>query len=221
MIPCESCVSRKQHSLFNRLSPREICILDPYRKTLSYQKGEIVFSEGDEVKGAYCIFSGCVKIYKTSEEGEQHILRVASSGNLIGYSDFFLKKQSSTSAAVLSDTTLCLIQGDGIEKLLKKSPHLNRLFLRDLSKELINTQEKIQSFLGKNAEERLRDYLSQLLQNHKKGDLQMVLSREELASFLGVRSETVIRIFSNWEKKGWISLRGKRLTLHRPSLTPL
>ena len=46
------------------------------------------------------------------------------------------------------------------------------------------------------------------------------LSREEIASLIGARPETVIRVFSSWKEKGWIDVKAKSLTLLKPQLLP-
>jgi len=86
-------------------------------------------------------------------------------------------------------------------------------FLRKVCFELRQAEEKFQDLMEKSVEERLANFLKLLLGKTKTKTFDLPLSREEIASLIGARQETVIRVFSSWKDQGYLKVHAKSLTL--------
>ncbi len=218
-IDCSQCHPR-QHSIFCDLTTGQLQNLKDYKLTKSYQKHEIVFHQGDDPHGLFCVFSGLIKIYKTSEGGKEHIVRLAHSGDVLGYRSFFSGEIYSASAQAVQESTICFVERKGIEKLIQTTPELVYALLTKVCEELRQAEDKFQDLMEKTVDTRLSYFIALFAKNSGDKTLSLPLSREEIASLIGARPETVIRVFSSWKEKGWIDVKAKSLTLLKPTLLP-
>jgi CRP-like cAMP-binding protein len=73
---CDTCTIRT-HPLFRHLDAQELQEISPGKITETYQRGSIIYQEGNRMKGFYCVQKGFIKIYKTGIDGKEHIVRFA------------------------------------------------------------------------------------------------------------------------------------------------
>ncbi|HVU83344.1 MAG TPA: cyclic nucleotide-binding domain-containing protein, partial [Puia sp.] len=71
--------------LCKRCLPEWLPAVEASRKTFYYKKGELIFREGEEVKGIYFIYSGKVKVHKKWGEEKELIIRFAQKGDILGH----------------------------------------------------------------------------------------------------------------------------------------
>lgn len=218
-IDCSQCQPR-QHSIFCSLAENQLPYLKDYKATKCYQKHEIIFHQGDEPHGLFCVFSGLIKIYKTSPDGKEHIVRLGQGSDILGYRAFFSGEKYSASAQIIQEATICFIERNGVEKLIQTSPELVNALLKKVCFELRESEDKFQDLMEKSVEERLGYFISLFTKEANYKTTTLLLSREEIASLIGARTETVIRVFSAWKEKGFIDLRAKSLKILKPSLLP-
>ena len=88
--------------------------------TISYfRKGEILFSEGSQVKGLQFIDSGKVKVFKIDGNGKEGILRIAMEGDFLGYCGLVPNSKHGASAKALENTVTIFIPRREFTKLLR------------------------------------------------------------------------------------------------------
>ena len=71
--------------LCQRCLPEWIPAVGAHRKNLLFKKGELIFGEGEEVKGIYFVYSGTVKVHKKWGAEKELIIRFARAGSLFGH----------------------------------------------------------------------------------------------------------------------------------------
>src|SRR3989344_3001459 len=202
-IDCKNCHPR-HHGIFCELSTDELSYLNQHKVTKIYPKQVVIFHEGEKPRGLYCLFSGLVKIYKTSSDGKDQIVRLAQGGDVLGYRSFFSGEMYAASAQAIEEVTVCYIDQEGINKLIERSPSVLFNLLKKVCVELREAEEKFQSLMGKSVEERLAYFMTMFVPKDKKQEVHLPLSREEIASLIGARPETVIRALSDWKDQGII-----------------
>lgn len=69
--------------IFNGLTETEVQFLAERAVPRDYQKGEILFTEGDPCNGLFVIESGQVRIFKSSPNGREQVLTVEGPGNSV------------------------------------------------------------------------------------------------------------------------------------------
>lgn len=191
------------------------------------RKKEVLFSEGEEAKGFYVICSGKVKLYKISPEGKEQILHVVSAPDAFAEAALFLEGNYPAFAEALSDCQLLYIPKRDFIQLIEKNPRLSINMIVSLSQYLRRFASLIEELSLKEVSSRIAKYLLDLsIKSSREGkspkEVELDLSKTQLASKLGTISETLSRTLGKMKAKGIIDVKGNRiLILDRESLEEL
>jgi len=215
---CNNCEHRLSgESLFCCLDVDELNELSSFKRSMTFKKGQVIFSEGNQPHGIYCIHKGKIKIHKLGEEGKDQIVRLARSTNLLGYRAIFSGDSYYASATALEKTELCFIPKIVIISLIKNNPNLVFNVMDLLSDDLKRAEEKITHMAQKQVRERIAEALLLLKEayglHEDKLTINSSLTRKEIANIAGTTTETSIRILSEFHKDGLIILDGKKIKI--------
>ncbi|OHE34028.1 MAG: transcriptional regulator, partial [Syntrophus sp. RIFOXYC2_FULL_54_9] len=179
----------------------------------SFQKGERVFSEGDDGIGFYMVTEGRVKIFRVSAEGKEQILHLFGPGESFGEVSVFTGRGFPADAVTSLQTTLLFFPRMAFSALIQKDPALALNMLGQLSMRLRHFADLIEDLSLKEVPGRLAKYL--LFLSSKEGDREIALdvSKGQLASVLGTIPETLSRILAKMHRQGLIRLRGARILI--------
>ena len=219
-LDCETCASRLLGVLCSLDEPAlEDC--NQHKTTNHYKKGQVIFYEGNQAYGFYCVFSGRVKLYKSGVDGRQQIVRIAGPGDLLGYRSLFADEPYHATAEALEEATICCIDKNAFFPVLTKNPKLSLNIIKKLSKELRAAEDLATSIAQRSVRERMAELLLMLKEAYgkpgKKGTrIDLQLSREELADMIGVTQETAIRLLSEFKKDGYIEVHEREITILNP-----
>ncbi len=203
--------------LFQGLPKNQIDDLSMIVTDQSFQKGEIVFSEGDEGTGFYVTINGRVKIFKLSFEGKEQILHIFGPGEIFGEVPVFAGEHFPANAEVMEESRIFFFPRDSLIALIKKNPSLALNMLAVLSRRLRKFAALIDDLSLKEVPGRLAAYLL-LLSEQRKGskDLDLTVTKGQLASLLGTIPETLSRILGKMASQGLIESVGPRIRILDP-----
>lgn len=216
-LSCKFC-SSLSCTIFSEASEHEIELLDGCKTTNRYRRGQVVFYEGTPLLGIYFIRSGKIKLYKTSEDGKQQILRIAVTGDVMGHSSLFTNRPHLMTAEVMEETAICYVEKNGFRDLLTHNADIAVKLLARLSHEIISAEEKALDLAYESVRVRFVKFLLTLKQSfgvYEQGAwrLEILLSREEIAQAIGATVETAVRLMSEFRAEGWISEEQKRVII--------
>lgn len=217
LLSCQSCSSRVL-GIFCQMAEPLLGELDRAKTTNRYQKKQIIFYEGNEPYGIYCINSGVVKLYKTGLEGREQIVRMAKGGDVLGYRALFAGEAYTATAEVMEDAEICFVDKNAFFPLLERDPQVMLKVVQKLSRELRAAEDRIVGMVQKSARERMAELLLLLNQGYGKKDpqgslLALRLTREDIADLVGTTQETAIRLLSEFNREKVILLRGRDIVL--------
>ncbi len=190
-------------------------------------KKDVLFSEGEEAKGFYVILSGKVKLYKISPEGKEQILHVVSAPDAFAEAALFLEGSYPAFAEALIDSQLLFFPKRDFVHLIEKNPQLSINMIVSLSHFLRRFASLIEELSLKEVSSRIAKYLLDLsLKASREGksakEVELDLSKTQLALKLGTISETLSRTLAKMRVKGIIDVnRNKILILNREALEEL
>jgi CRP/FNR family transcriptional regulator len=186
-------------------------------------KGEIIFSEGDEGNGFYVVVAGMVKIFKVSVEGKEHILHVFGSGEPFGEVPVFAGQKFPASAEAITQAHLLFFPRTSFVDLISRSPSLALSMLSLLSMRLRQFTVQIEHLSLKEIPGRVAAYLVYLAEEQENDDyVDLKISKGQLASLLGTIPETLSRILARMSDQDLIEVKGRRIRLlNRPGLEEL
>jgi CRP-like cAMP-binding protein len=88
--------------------------------------------------------------------------------------------------------------------------------MKSVCVDLKDADDNMVNLAQKTVKQRLAETLLKLETDfgiHEDGSLKIQLSREEIAGMIGTATESCIRLLSEFNKEGWVSLHGKKITL--------
>jgi CRP-like cAMP-binding protein len=212
-INCESCHS-KETNIFCHFSKEEFSELDDHKTYSTYKKGQTLFHEGNPPFGLFCINDGRIKLTKSSKEGKDSIIRIANPGEVLGHRSLFAHDYYQATATALEDCKVCFINKEYVSKLIVSNPSVAIGIIEQLTRALGDVETKVASYYQKNVRERLVDLLFEFkdkygVEENNTTKLDIKLTRVELASMVGVATETLIRFISEFKEEGAIDQKGK------------
>ena len=177
-----------------------------------FPKGRTIFSEGDEGTGFYVVISGRVKIFKLSSEGKEQILHIFGPGEPFGEVPVFSGQHFPANAEAMEESRVFFFPRKAFMELIRKTPDLALNMLAVLSRRLRRFARLIEDLSLKEVPARLAAYLL-YLHEAKKGseNLELDISKGQLASLLGTIPETLSRIIGRMNKSGLIESEGPRI----------
>jgi CRP-like cAMP-binding protein len=178
------------------------------RKVQIYSKGEPIYLEGTSATGVYCVRRGSVKVFKTQYDGSEIIFHLASEGDLIGHSSLSITEHMNSAVAV-EETRCCFFEKSFFLSLVKKEPMLLLLAFNKVEEELSEAQGKNIGLIKLSVRERLACYFVRMAELYGQAGfdgikINLRLSREEIAAYVGTAQETAIRFISEFKAKGII-----------------
>ena len=205
--PCDTCQAR-EFSACAPLTAEEQKRLATITRTINIKPHCSIFDEGDPAEYVYTITAGTVKVYKLLGDGRRQITGFLFAGDFLG---LIHNEAYAYSAEALVATRLCRFPRRSLEALLVEIPHLEQRLLAMASHELAAAQDQMVLLGRKSARERVVSFILMLsnsaIRHGRPGDpVFLVMSRTDIADYLGLTTETVSRAFTSLKKQGVIEL---------------
>ena len=200
--------------LFNGLPDDQLSAIRQIAVEKQYNKGQTIFSEGDETTGLFVVVDGRIKIYKVSSEGKEQILHIFEAGQSFGEVTVFTGQQFPANAQTLTKSRLLLFPRSAFVDLVTANPSLALNLLAIMSKKLRQFAAQIENLSLKEIPARLASYLIYLAEEQGSEDaVTLNVSKGQLASLLGTIPETLSRIFAKLSGQDLIRVEGPKITL--------
>ncbi len=199
--------------IFSTLSQEELAELNSLKINKDYKKGEILFFEGDQMESLYIINQGRVKVFKYTKEGKEQILYILSEGDIFGELSLFRSEKLTFNVEALEDVNTCILTKRNFEVILGKRPEISMKILEVMGERLIKMETLIQSLGTKDIEARIATFLLELIPEYTKSrgsirEIELPLSREEIANYIGVTRETISRKLGKMQEEGILKVKG-------------
>jgi CRP/FNR family transcriptional regulator len=179
-----------------------------------FRKGSTIFSEGEEANGFYVVMTGRVKIFKLSPDGKEQILHLFGPGEPFGEVPVFTGQHFPANAEALEESRVLFFPRKSFVDLIKKNPSLALNMLAVLSKRLRRFAALIDDLSLKEVPGRLAAYLLYLSEQNKgMKDIELTITKAQLASLLGTIPETLSRILGKLSSQGLIETDSRRIKL--------
>ena len=190
-------------------------------KTIAkYQKGKVVFSQGDVGDAVFCIQKGKIKLTVVSARGKEAVVGLIGSGHFFGEGCLNGHPLRVTTAATIEDCLITRIVKAAMITTMRVEPKFSELFMADLLSRNSRIEEDLIDQLFNSSEKRLARTLL-LLANFGKEDAPEPIvgkfSQEVLAEMIGTTRSRVSYFMNRFRKLGYIKYNGK-LEIHNSLL---
>ncbi|WP_363320890.1 Crp/Fnr family transcriptional regulator [Desulfobacula sp.] len=178
--------------------------------TLKFDKGEMIFHEGDKGDGFYMVDKGKIKVFKLSFDGKEQILHIYGPGHIFGEVPAFEGKNFPASSMALEKATILFLPRDKFVRLITSTPGLSMNMLADLSRRLREFTVQIENLSLKEVPARLAAYILTLSKEQKnERQVTLPISKAQLANLIGTTPETVSRILKKMMTSSFIDVQTK------------
>ncbi|MGB0850273.1 MAG: Crp/Fnr family transcriptional regulator [Bacteroidia bacterium] len=155
----------------------------------SYRKGETVVSEGEVATHVAFVISGAICSYYLDQNGEKHIVQIATRGNWISDAQSFLTgNPSSFFVEIVQDCEVLMLSRKDFELVGNDLRNVDRLFRIMMQRAYAEALQRIAGIFSTSAEEPYKN-----LTDSKPYILQQV-PLSYIASFLGIKAQSLSRI---------------------------
>ena len=181
------------------------------------KKGDALFHNGAPFTALYAVKLGSLKTTVLSDDGREQVAGYHMAGDLLGL-DGLGDDRHGCEAIALEDSELCVLPFTRIEELARHVPALQHNLHKFMSRE-IERDHRVMLLLGSmRAEERLAAFLLNLSERYKargysSTEFVLRMTREEIGSYLGLKLETVSRLFSKFQEEGLVMVAGRSIKI--------
>lgn len=177
------------------------------------KSGVTVYQSGSRFKALYMVKSGLVKTETILEDGRIQITGFYMSGEIVGFDGIATDFHTCTSIA-LDDSEICTIPFDGMNQFSQSPAEIKHHFFKLMSREIVRNHGMMLLLGSMFTEERVAVFLLNLSERlYARGysplELKLRMRREEIASFLGMKIETLSRILSKFQDQGLLEVHQK------------
>lgn len=187
------------------------------KRRRSVERGEHLFRSGAPLGQLYVARDGAFKTIVVSEDGQQQVIGFHLPGELIGL-DALGDGRHRCDAIALEPAHLCEVPLADLERIATQIPALQHQLLRIMGRSMGRDQDHLEMMSRRQASDRVLLFLHSLSERYEMlgrdgKRFTLPMTREEIASYLGLVIETVSRSFTRLQEDGVIAVRGRELRL--------
>lgn len=187
-------------------------------RKMPLKRGGHLFNEGDPFTAIYVVRAGSLKSYSTTIDGQEQITGFHLPGELVGL-EAIGSGVHPCSAKTLETSSVCEVPFSDLEELSQHLPSLQHQLLKLMSNEILEDQELMLLLGKKTAEARLAAYLLSISERFAQrgfsaSEFYLSMSRNDIASYLGLAVETVSRMFTRFQDENLISAERKHIIIN-------
>ncbi len=208
----------KDVPLFQSLSPSELDSIQTCLREKSYEKGEILFSEGEMCQRVFIVREGRVKLYRIASTGREQILETLNSGDTCACNPGSAAWSCSSTAEAMTHCTVWYLSRDAYVNMVQKNPTFAQTLNRVFAERLRCFSSLIEEVSLKDVKKRLIKFLldindSEPTKRQSKETISIPFTREEIAQRLGTARETVARHLSELKQEELIEIKPKQVII--------
>ena len=183
-------------------------------KVIRYRKNQVIFCRGDHSGSIFYVEHGNVKLTVTSDEGDEALIAIQSSGTFIGENGIAMEPlRRSNTAIALTDSRLIRIERNAMRLLLRAEPDVSDAVLSGLIEQNIQMQERMTGNLLYSSERQLAQALLMLarLREHAPDGQIPRVSQQDLANMVGITRQRINVLLKGFRKSGFIDSVGLKI----------
>ena len=174
--------------------------------------GHALYRAGDAFEAIYAVRTGFLKSSFGLDDGRDHVTGFHMAGDVVGLDGMGTGRHCSDVRA-LEDSHVCVIPRSRLWE-----PAMQSQLRKAMALELVRDHRAMLVMGAMRADERLAAFLLELSQRllergFASSDFNLPMTRDEIASHLGLKMETVSRLFSRLRDEGLIAVRQKHIRI--------
>ena len=191
--------------VFEDLKPEDLDAINQVTAERNIRKNVTIFHEGESGEGFHYVKTGKVKIVKLSADGREHIVNILGPGEVFAEVLLFNQGVYPATAVAIEDSTVGVIRNSELEKVILNYPRIALHIIKVMSKKLLYIQTKVKTMAFSDSYAKIAQTLESLATQYGKKtergiEVDMDITRQDIANMVGATRETVSRVFSIMKK---------------------
>lgn len=208
----------KQVTIFRGLGDDALERLASVLKPLEFAKEALIVGQDDQGDSLFVIETGKVKVVLYGEKGREVILTTFKTGDFFGEMSLLDGQPRSANVLAVESSRLLMLAREDFVRTLADYPAMALNILAEMSLRLRHADEIIGNLTLLDVYGRVARFLIQLARKDGQNTDEGILiaerpTQQDLAAMLGTSRETVSRVLSEFQRRGFLSLRGKQVLL--------
>ena len=208
----------KRVPIFNKMGDSELDSIVQQCVTHNCKRDRVIFVEEEIGQSFFIIVRGSVKISRTSDDGREVILTILKAGDFFGELALLDGKSRSATVTALEDSELLTLRRNEFITLIEKYPQIAIELLRVMAARIRQADMQIESLTLHDAMGRIASAIIHVAEQTgvRRGDAVIIPKlpiQNDLASMAGTARETISRVMTALEERGYLNKEGHRVTI--------
>ena len=208
--------------VFSALEERELREVAQLAVPRSYERGEVIFREGDTGDTCYVIRSGSVSVMREHQDGRVIALAELRAGAMFGELSMFGGETRSATVETLEPTRAVALLAADFQRLLRSHPEIAVKMLNALADRLREANERLlqqsfQTVAGRVASGLLAQVIARQAEGAGDSEVLVKATQAEIANLAGTSRESASRFLATLERAGVVALGRGKVTVHDPA----
>ena len=183
-------------------------------RNIKFYKAENILKQDVDLNFIVCVKEGFVKQYYETDTGKNIIFNILPQGSIIGLTDLFTDSPLNFSLSAISEAKICLIPIKSLEKVVDNNPKFTKQVLKYINRKNEGFSKKVIGLTQRNMYQKVAELLLFFYQlNQNISEVDLMLTRGELAEMCLLSKETFIRVLKEFKDTNYISVKGTKVDL--------
>jgi CRP/FNR family transcriptional regulator, cyclic AMP receptor protein len=207
--------------VFHGLDERELGEVAKVAVPRRWERGEVIFREGDSGDTCYLIKSGAVLLTRQHQDGRVVAIAECRLGAMFGELAMFRGERRSATAEAIEATEAVALLAPDMARLIRGNPDIANDLLAALAERVSRTTERLlqqsfQTVAGRVASALLAQTVARQAEGAPERDVLIEATQAEIAGLAGTSRESASRFLATLERAGLVTLGRGKVTVHEP-----
>lgn len=185
-------------------------------RTVRFQRGQIIFRDGDPCPGIFVVGEGSVRIFKIAPNGKEHVLHFAGPGMTFAEVAAIGQFHCPAYADVTEDTVCALVPQSGFRRMVSEDHGFCIEMMTGMARWVHSLVGLLEDLVLRDATARVARHLIQSDPTSGRGEFVLPMRKRDLASHLNLTSETLSRTLRRLVDCGLIETHEQHLRIRAP-----
>ncbi|NSB14372.1 Crp/Fnr family transcriptional regulator [Clostridium beijerinckii] len=212
---CRGGLCASKVPIFENLNKEELVEIVNKIDHKEFSKGDVIFTEGNIANTLYFINEGKIKLYKYTKDGKEQILHILSEGDFFGELELIKPSKYGFNSKAIEDAKICTLTKEEMKDIMMKNAEIGIKVLETVGERLSKVENLVQNLATNDVDSRMAYLIIELMEKYGKNvdgniSVKLPISREDMASFIGVTRETISRKLKKLEDENLIKIIGTK-----------
>jgi CRP/FNR family cyclic AMP-dependent transcriptional regulator len=216
-VPIDKHQLLRSHPFFSDFSPAIMERLVSRAVVRKVKKGKVLFRKADVGSSLYAVCSGTIRISVPSPHGKEAILNIFTAREIFGEIALLDGGVRTADAVATEDSELLVIDRRDFIPLVRENPDLALRLIELVCGRLRRTSDQVEDAVFLDLPRRLAKVLLEMHSRASGEQAQTIsITQRDLSQMVGASRESANKTLREWERKGWLKLRHRGVTILQP-----